>query len=46
VVHREFFVNEVFFYGIEVGTLALVLQDLHVSWMGPNGCEFSKACLA
>jgi len=29
VVHRKFFVNEVFFYGIEVGTLALVLQDLH-----------------
>ena len=27
VVYREFFVNEVFFYGIEVGTLALVLQD-------------------
>ena len=25
----EFFVNKVYFYGVEVGSLTLVLQDLH-----------------
>jgi len=46
VVDGEFFVNKVSFYGVEVGSLTLVLQDLHCFMEGPNGCECSRACLA
>ena len=46
VVFGEFFVNEVSFQRVEVGSFSLVLQDLHCFLDVANGCECSRACTA